>query len=345
MKIRKINERMDEKKLSLIKVIALSNLLETVSKGRVEYLISLFNNGSKSIEDHEICLLINYVVKGKLRNKVGDDYGLYVTDSGKKIILSSDEIKNGDYTIDTSINVSPIGIDRSEYISEPFMKFAFIFSMMDYYSSLLSIDPSKNALTIIPDLEKLGFKFLETKDSLLAFCAARNIVLWAPSIEEFNKYYKTNNYSYFQQPRVAYDGEKVVSMYSSVDDCEEDKTDFPLFKDGIASYLWLYDRRKDKGAGSVFSSSMKRIAQYPELYHAVGSENQAIIDDIILNELYPKLNEIYYNSDASLNSKKLCMIQIVKEQYGWDNKRVAELLSTKYDFQIRDVDVRKVKSR
>ena len=342
MKIRKINERMDETKLSPIEVFALSNLFKTVSKERVEYLISLFNNGSKSIEDHEICLLINYVVKGRLRDVEDDDYGLYVTDSGKKIILSSDEIKNGDYTIDTSINVSPIGIDRSEYISEPFAKYAFILSMMDCYSQLLSIDPSKNASTIIPDLEKLGFKFLETKDSLLAFCAARNIVLWAPSIEEFNKYYKTDKYSYFQQSRVAYNGEKVVSMYSNVDDCEEDKTDFPLFKDRTASYLWLYDIRKEKGA---FSSSMKRIAQYPELYHAVGSENQAIIDDIILNELYPKLNEIYYNSDASLNSKKLCMIQIVKEQYGWDNKRVAELLSTKYDFQIRDVDVRKVKSR
>lgn len=304
MKIRKIDERIDESNLNMTELLALTNLLHGVSEERIKYLISLFNNNVGSLENYEICFLLNYVTKGR----VNGSYGLYALDSGQRLILSGEEVQAGDYTIDTSRDVVQAG---------------------DY-----STDTSRDVLTIVPDLEKLGFEFLETEESILAFCAKRNIVLWAPSIEEFNRYYETDDIRYFQQPRT-YGGEKVVSFYSSVNDCEEEKTDFPLFNDRIASYLWLFDRRKDKGDESVFNSSMKRIAQYPELYHAVGSENQAIIDEIILNELYPMLNEIYYNSDASLDSKKFYMIQIVKEQYGGDAKKAEELLSAKYDFQIR----------
>ncbi len=311
MKIRKIDGRISERDLNPIELCELTDLLRTARRPegeeRIKYLISLFNNGGKSLEKHEMCFLINYLIKGRVIRL--DSYGLYVSESGQKLILSSKEIQAGDYTIDTSSDV----IQAGNY----------------------TIDTSRDALTIVPDLEKLGFEFLETKESLLAFCAERNIVFWAPSIEEFNEFYKTGRFYYFQQPRVAYDGEKVVSFYSSVNDCNEKKTDFPLFNEGGASDLWLYNIRKDKGDESVFNSSMKRIAQYPELYHAVGSENQAIIDKIILKELYPMLNEIYYNSDACLNSKRLYMIQIVKKQYGGDAKKAKELLSTRYDFQNR----------
>ena len=313
MKIRKSDERIDENELNMGEIFALSNLLKTASEDRVKYLISLFNNDVKTIENFEKCFLINYVAKGRLRDLLNEEYALYVNDSGKKMILSSEEVKTGNYTIEDTPQVD---IHRGA---------------------------SRNSATTIQDLEKIGFKFLETEEHLLAFCSERNIVLWAPSIEKFNRAFQTRN-NYFQQPRVTFDGDKVVSMYSSVDNCEKEKTDFPLFKDG-GSYLWLYDKEEDKGSDSVFNCSMKRIAQYPELYHAVGSENQAIIDEIILNELYSKLDEIYYNSDASLNSKKLYMIQIVKEQYGVDSKKAAELLSTKYDFQIRNVDVREGKSK
>ena len=315
MKIRKSDERIDEKELNNGEIFGLSNLLKTASEDRVKYLISLFNNDVKAIENFEKCFLINYVAKGRLRNLLNEEYALYVTDSGKKMILSSEEVKTGDYTIE---DIPQVDIHRGA---------------------------SRNSATTIQDLEKIGFKFLETEEPLLAFCSERNIVLWAPSLEAFNRNLQTRYSFYFQQPHVAFDGDKVVTMYSSVDNCEKEKTDFPLFKDGIGSYLWLYDRGEDKDSDSVFNCSMKRIAQYPELYHAVGSENQAIIDEIILNDLYPKLNEIYYNSDASLNSKKLYMIQIVKEQYGVDSKKAEELLSTKYDFQIRNVDVREVKSK
>lgn len=313
MKIRKSDERIDENELNMGEIFALSNLLKTASEDRVKYLISLFNNDVKAIENFEKCFLINYVAKGRLRDLLNEEYALYVNDSGKEMILSSEEVKTGNYTIEDTPQVD---IHRGA---------------------------SRNSTTTIQDLEKIGFKFLETEEHLLAFCSERNIVLWAPSIEKFNRAFQTRN-NYFQQPHVTFNGDKVVSMYSSVDNCEKEKTDFPLFKDG-GSYLWLYDKEEDKGSDSVFNCSMKRIAQYPELYHAVGSENQAIIDEIILNELYSKLDEIYYNSDASLNSKKLYMIQIVKEQYGVDSKKAAELLSTKYDFQIRNVDVREGKSK
>ena len=352
MRIRNSNERIDERELNITELYALSALLKTASKEREKYLITLFNDGGESLEKYEKCFLINYVAKGRSRNLIDDNYGLYVTDSGKKLILSSEEVKTGDYKLDDSSN-SAIIIPVLEKLGYKFLQIngssrntTLIMPDLEMGIEFLKTEKSPIKIsTIVSDLEKLGFKFLETEESLLAFCSERNIVFWVQSIEDFNRYHNTGRVRYFQQPRVTNDGKKVVSWYSKVNDCNEDKADFPLFKDGIGSYLWLYDRRKDKSVGSVFDSSMKRIAQYPELYHAVGSENQVIIDKIILSELYPKLDEIYYNNDVSLNSKRLYMMQIVREQYGGDSKKAEELLSTLYDFQIRNADVRNVKSR
>ena len=44
MKIRKSDERIDEKELNNGEIFGLSNLLKTASEDRVKYLISLFNN-------------------------------------------------------------------------------------------------------------------------------------------------------------------------------------------------------------------------------------------------------------------------------------------------------------
>ena len=45
-----------------------------------------------------------------------------------------------------------------------------------------------------------------------------------------------------------------------------------------------------------FVASMKRIAEYPELYDAVGEENQKIIDSIVRNDFGDKYDDIQIES-------------------------------------------------
>ncbi len=241
MIIRKNNERIPERELNIAEVMALNNICHSVSKDRIEHYIHLFNDASSSLEKYEICFLVNYVTKGRINVIKDKCYNLYVTNSGKKIILSKDEIENGCYTV---------------------------------------VDDDISLTKIIEDLEKEGFKILETEESLLAFCEERNIVFYSNSIKNAIKYYCTKEMAFFQQPRVTYDGEKIVSHYSTPDQCKKKKSSFPLFSSG--TYLWLYDPDKDED--SVFNSSMKRIAQYPELYNAVGAKNKALINNIVLSK-------------------------------------------------------------
>jgi len=58
------------------------------------------------------------------------------------------------------------------------------------------------------------------------------------------------------------------------------KIDFPLFSEKL--YLSLYDIKNDQD--TPYISSMKRIAQYPELFEAVGDNNRVLINNIIHKE-------------------------------------------------------------
>ncbi len=58
----------------------------------------------------------------------------------------------------------------------------------------------------------------------------------------------------------------------------------------------LYNPRLDKENDNEFVASMKRIAKYPELYDAVGEENQKIIDSIVKNDFGDKYDDIQIES-------------------------------------------------
>lgn len=248
MNIKKVCESMDEKGLDGAGLFALNNLCNSASSDRVKYLISLFNNGSNELKPHEICFLINYVIKGRVKSVAGEGYDLYQDDSGKKIILSAQEVASGNYII--------LDTQNSE---------------------------ENSVAKIKEDLEGVGFKFLETKEFLLAFCEERNIVFYSPSIDYAVTYYGGDSICFFQQPNVGNNGEKKVSFYLKLENCKKGKLDFPLFSEERCGYLSLYDRAKDED--SPFVSSMKRIAQYPVLYDAVGPQNKALIDNILSSEL------------------------------------------------------------
>ena len=66
----------------------------------------------------------------------------------------------------------------------------------------------------------------------------------------------------------------------TLDKCEMKKIDFPLFSEKL--YLSLYDIKNDQD--TPYISSMKRIAQYPELFEAVGDNNRVLINNIINKE-------------------------------------------------------------
>lgn len=251
MTIKKINERMSEGNLNIIGIMGLNNLCHYVSPERVEYLIQLYNDSSSCIEDYEICFLINYVARGRVECVEDKEYALYEDAVGRRMILSKEDIEKGNYSIyeDRDIDAMKI-VDKEALIDK-----------------------------IIKDLEKEGFEFLETKDYLLAFCKERNIVFYSDFIDDVLKYYGSSRINFFQQPKPSFlnPDTTVVTFYPTLDKCNKEKYDFPLFTE--FSYLWLYDRKDDKD--TVFNSSMKRIAKYPKLYNAVGEDNRKLIDSIV----------------------------------------------------------------
>lgn len=261
MNIIKSSERMSERELNFVELMGLSNLCKSEDKDRINYLVQLFNSDPSSLERYETCFLINYVAKNRVYCVKDKEYWLYEKYSGEKMILSKDEILSGGYTVEDDL--------------------------WDYLLNLAyeeSLKPRKTVSLeqIISNLEQDGFKILDSKNCLLAFNESRNIVFYASSIEKAIHEYNNKNYCLYQQPRICRDGLHVVSCYLKPENCEEKKTDFPVFYDEIASYLRLYDMANDKD--TVFNSSMRRIAQYPELYNAVGTENQKLIDEIVLAE-------------------------------------------------------------
>ena len=58
--------------------------------------------------------------------------------------------------------------------------------------------------------------------------------------------------------------------------CRKEKIDFPLFTE--SNYLWLYNHKDND---DPFNSSLKRIASIPELYNAVGYDNQQLINQLV----------------------------------------------------------------
>lgn len=129
---------------------------------------------------------------------------------------------------------------------------------------------------IIRNLKQQGFKILKQDNELIAFCEERNIVFFCRDMVHILENYEGDKWSYYQQPYITYDGDSWVGFFAHFKNCRKVKTQFPLFTE--SNYLWLY-KLTDKD--SPFISSMKRIASIPELYNAVGYENQQLIDRIV----------------------------------------------------------------
>ncbi len=250
MNIRKNYERMDERKLDFFGIIALKNLCDSATVERIKYLINLFNSNSSELELFEKVFLINYVGKNRVDCVNGKGYCLYTDGNGKSIILSEEEAKA--YTvIDESNNYKP------KYLKQK------------------TID---NSNEIVNNLIQLGFKFLERDKYYLAFCEEKNIVFYASSKKELITNYGKSYF--FRQPYIAYDGTPWIGKFLLPENCKKEKIDFPLFSENL--YLSLYNRAEDQD--NPFVSSMKRIAQYPELYEAVGDKNRVLIDNILNEE-------------------------------------------------------------
>ena len=81
---------MDERSLGL-QVLILINSCNSANIERIEYLISLFNNDSEALDPFEKCFLINYVGKNQVSCVKDKDYGLYIDDNGKYLILSKED--------------------------------------------------------------------------------------------------------------------------------------------------------------------------------------------------------------------------------------------------------------
>lgn len=129
---------------------------------------------------------------------------------------------------------------------------------------------------IISNLKQQGFKILKQDNELIAFCEERNIVFFCRDMVHILKNYESDKMSYYQQPYITFDGASKIGFFSHFKNCRKVKIDFPLFTE--SNYLWLYNLT-DKD--SPFISSMKRIASIPELYNAVGYENQQLIEKVI----------------------------------------------------------------
>ena len=262
MIIRKIDERISEEKLNYISFMNLTNLCNDSNIEYIKELIKLFNDSPTSLKGFEICFLVNYVIKGKVSSVKDDDYALYLTNDKKIKILSAADIMKESYRV----------VD----------------------DNVMDIEQRNEINKIIDDLKQKGFKILESKDFLLAFCQERNVVFYSYSIENALKYYfKESRFYFFKQPRV-YDGRKIIVHYLSSNSCHKEKVDFPLFFPD--NYLSLYNPRLDKENDNEFVASMKRIAKYPELYDVVGEENQKIIDSIVKNDFGDKYDDIQIES-------------------------------------------------
>ena len=261
MIIRKDNAKISERELDYVGIMSLSNLCKGVSVERIKYYIQLFNNDPSGLEKYEECFLINYVTKGLVEQVKDEGYALYLTGSGKRLILSHNDVELGNYTVKD--DVFNIDLLKQENIDRDFLN-----GIMMYKIS-----------RIIEELEDKGFKFLETDEYLLAFCDEKNIVFYA-TYQNAIKYYGGNVLLFFQQPYVIHGNKHVICFYSTIDECKNKKVEFPTFTDN--RYLRLYNAEKDKEP--AFICSMKRIAQYPELYSAVGVQNQALIDEVLLCE-------------------------------------------------------------
>lgn len=221
-----------------------------VSSKRIDYLVSLYNNGCGGLEEAEKCYLINYVLTG--RSSVGNKYKLYNV-NGEKLILSEAEINAKGY----QVLIKPA--TEEECIKQ-----------------------------VISELENNGFQFLsKDPDEIIAINRDRNIVFYCNDI---NNYCSDNYMlfqsprriedSLFREPYTN------ITMYKSLNQIPEKKVDFPLFTDSsgwrLGIYLWLFNRVKDQD--EPFVASMKRIARYPELYDLVGPHNQQMISDLIGSE-------------------------------------------------------------
>ena len=123
---------------------------------------------------------------------------------------------------------------------------------------------------VIDFLKRLGFKILKQDGEIIAFFEKRNIVFYCDSLD--NNRLKL---SFFQQPYIDRD-RPWIAFLKGFSECIDQKIDFPLFTDG--SFLRLDSSTDDD---TQFINSMKKIASMPELYNAVGYENQQIIDKVV----------------------------------------------------------------
>ncbi len=147
--------------------------------------------------------------------------------------------------------------------------------------------PNKDNITlpnIIAELEENGFVILKLDDELIAFCEERNILFFANDIKNLLNNYESDSFSFYQQPYISSDGKVWIGFRSHLKDCVKEKVDFPPF--GENCYLWMYNpsyARKSGRESNSFLTSMEKIARYPEIYNAVGLENQELIDSISTN--------------------------------------------------------------
>ena len=276
MIVRKIDDTMCEGDLNFIGIMALNHLCHSASLERIEYLIKYYNQDAShiySLEDYEVCYLVNYVAKGRVQCVNDRGYALYENGKGKRMVLSKEDIESGHYSVFEDRNVDSM---------KPSEKVDFINKIID-------------------DLEKEGFKILDTNDCILAFCEDRNIVFYAPSLDYALRYYGSPTSCFYRQPypSIFKNDTAAIGLFSSVDECFKDKVDFPVFSE--FRYLFLYNRLTDKE--TVFNSSMRRIARYPELYNAVGEENQKIIDKVVQSEP-EEIEKLNNNGFTSILTRK-----------------------------------------
>ena len=137
---------------------------------------------------------------------------------------------------------------------------------------------------IISNLKQQGFKILKQDNELIAFCEERNIMFFCRDMDHILQNYEGDRMAYYQQPYITNDGTCWIAFHCHFENCKKEKTKFPLFTE--SNYLRIHNLT-DKD--SPFISSMKRIASIPELYNAVGYENQQLIEKVIFeNTKTPK---------------------------------------------------------
>ena len=252
MKLKRIvPDRVSEKNLKDSQLILLYNLCDCTEPNHTYELINQFNSDPKTLSEGEICFLYNYVVTGRDRQTSNEGYKLYLDDFGKKHILTDKEISQQGYEVVGEITGNVI-TNRFTQVVRP-VRYTLI--------------------QIIIQLENYGFKILKTDGELIAYCPKNNATFY---ISDLHNIELGGHLNHFQQPYISFDNEIALGFFNSFEKLHEEKVDYPIFATNM--YLYLHNPNDYR---HPFICSMKKIAEIPELYDAVGPLNRALIDMIV----------------------------------------------------------------